>query len=89
MCQVVPVCLACEDYTLLLDLLASYSFYGAEYGIRQGMSAGIRSCSPQARFLVLLFAECRQILLSIVGVAVRIAVLLEIGSSRWGDLNYL
>ena len=45
-----------------------------EYWIRLGLFASVRVCSPRAHFLALLFAVCRQIVLSIVGVAVRIAV---------------
>ena len=45
-----------------------------EYGIRLGLFAGIRQCSLRACFLALLFAVYRQIVLSIVNVAVRIAV---------------
>ena len=41
--------------------------------MRLGMFTVVRRCSPQAHFLDLLFAVCRQILL---GVAVQIAVLL-------------
>ena len=44
--------------------------------MRLGLFAGVRGGSPQARFLALLFAGCRQILLYIIGFAVRIAVLL-------------
>jgi len=44
--------------------------------MRLGLFAGVRRCSPRAYFLALLFAVCRQIVLYIVGVAVRIAVLL-------------
>jgi hypothetical protein len=55
--------------------MASYSFYGAEYGIRPGLFAVVRSCSPRAHFLVLLFVACCQFLLFIVGVAVWVAVL--------------
>jgi len=47
-----------------------------------GLFAGIRGCSPRAHFLALLFAVCRQISLNIVGVAVRMAVLLECGSAK-------
>jgi hypothetical protein len=48
--------------------------HGSAYGIRLGLFAGVRTCSPRASFLVLLFTADRPLLLSVVGVAVRVAV---------------
>jgi len=44
--------------------------------MRLGLFVGVRWCSPRAHFLALLFAVYRQIVLDIVGVAIRMAVLL-------------
>ena len=43
-------------------------------GCGLGLFAGVRRCSPRAYFLAVLFAVYRQRVVSIVGVAVRIAV---------------
>ncbi len=44
------------------------------YGIRLGLFAGVRTCSPRASFLASLFTANRSLLLIFVGVAVRVAV---------------
>ena len=50
--------------------------------MRLGLFAGGRQCSPRASFLAFLFVVYRQIFLSIVGVALRMAVLLERGNAK-------
>src|SRR5437588_5356337 len=47
---------------------------GGAYGIRLGLFAGVRTCSPRASFLASLFTANRSLLLIFVGVAVRVAV---------------
>jgi hypothetical protein len=61
-----------DQFRNMLLLAQSY----IEYGMRLGLFAVVRWCSPQAYFLGLLFAEYLQILCCVVGGAVRIAVLL-------------
>jgi hypothetical protein len=63
------------------------NLFGSAYGIRLGLSAGVRRCAQRASFLGSLFTAYRRFTPIFVGVAVRIAVQPQApGTSSWLSL---
>ena len=59
------------------------SLLNSAYGIRLGLSAGVRRCAPRASFLGSLFTAYRRFTPVFAGVAVRIAVQANLRLTRF------